>query len=101
MAGFVYEFEWDPGKATANFNKHKVSFERAAEMFRDPLALTIPDEEHSGTEVRWVTLGKDSAGKYVLAVHTFMQLSDEIGRVRLISARPPTRAEVHDYEEQR
>jgi uncharacterized protein len=80
--------------------KHGVDFERAAQVFRDPLALTIPDEEHSATEVRWITLGKDTTGQYVLAIHTFEQLTDEIGRIRLISARRPTRVEVHVYEEE-
>ncbi len=50
MASFVYEFEWDSAKASANRNKHGVDFERAVEIFRDPLALTIPDDEHSKTE---------------------------------------------------
>ena len=52
MVAFLYEFEWDRGKAKANFNKHGVHFERATRVFRDPLAHTIPDEEHSKTEVR-------------------------------------------------
>jgi uncharacterized DUF497 family protein len=52
MAAFLFEFEWDPAKAGTNFSKHGVDFERAAEVFRDPLALTIPDDEHSVTEVR-------------------------------------------------
>ena len=60
MATFRYEFEWDPHKAKANFNKHGVHFERAAQIFRDPLALTIPDEQHSENEVRWITLGRDA-----------------------------------------
>ena len=97
----LYEFEWDTGKAKTNFQKHGVYFERAAQVFRDPLALTIPDEEHSETEVRWITLGRDSAGRYVLVIHTFEQDSDDIARIRLISARPPTKAEVRAYEEQR
>jgi uncharacterized protein len=58
MAAFLYEFEWDPVKAKANFSKHGVDFEWAAQVFRDPLALTIPDEEHSESEVRRVRLGK-------------------------------------------
>jgi uncharacterized DUF497 family protein len=49
MAGFLYEFDWDPVKAQINFGKHGVDFERAATVFLDPLAVTIPDEEHSGT----------------------------------------------------
>ena len=101
MAAFLYEFEWDPVKARTNFNKHGVDFERAAQVFRDPLALTIPDEKHSASEVRWVTLGKDATGQYVLVVHTFEQVTNEQARVRIISARRPTRAEVYAYEEER
>jgi len=67
----------------------------------DPLALTIPDEEHSEIEARWVTLGKDSTDRYVLVVHTFEPSTDDRVRSRLISARKSTKAEIHDYEEQR
>ncbi|MGD1069666.1 MAG: BrnT family toxin [Bryobacteraceae bacterium] len=101
MALFRYEFEWDPAKARINLNKHGVDFERAATVFLDPLALTIADEEHSDIEVRWITLGKDTAGRYVLVVHTFSQLDADRARIRLISARRPTKAEIGDYEEQR
>ena len=76
MASFVYEFEWDPAKANANRNKHGVGFEQAAEIFRDPLALTIPDDEHSETEVRWITMGRDMSGRYIVVVHTYQQLND-------------------------
>jgi uncharacterized DUF497 family protein len=99
MATFVYEFDWDPVKAQANVSKHGLDFERAATVFLDPLALTIPDEEHSETEARWITLGRDAGGLYVLLAHTFERLTDHRGRVRLISARRPTKAEIRDYEE--
>ena len=33
-------FEWDPAKAEANWNKHKVRFEVAARVFADPFAWT-------------------------------------------------------------
>jgi len=36
-----YNFEWDPIKAQKNLNKHSVSFERAAQIFRDPTAISI------------------------------------------------------------
>lgn len=97
---FRFEFEWDPAKARTNFSKHGVGFERAAEVFRDPLALTIPDGEHSVNEVRDYA-GEDTRGQSVLVVHTFEQLGEAAARVRIISARRPTRAEAHDYEEQR
>jgi uncharacterized DUF497 family protein len=99
MPAFLHEFEWDPVKANANFSKHGLDFERAATVFLDSLAVTIPDEGHSETEVRWITLGKDTGGQYVLVIHTFEWLNDARGRVRLISARRPTRTEIRDYEE--
>lgn len=52
-----YTFEWDPRKAKENLRKHRVSFDRAAELFRDPVAISLADEEHSETEERWVTIG--------------------------------------------
>ena len=42
-----YTFEWDPSKAKLNLRNHKISFERAAEIFLDPLAVSIFDEEVS------------------------------------------------------
>jgi len=99
MAEFLYEFEWDSVKARTNLDKHGLDFERAATVFLDPLALTIPDEEHSETELRWITLGRDGTNQYVLVIHTFEQLTDNRGRIRLISARRPTKAEVENYED--
>ena len=31
-----YDFEWDPQKAKTNLTKHRISFERATTVFRDP-----------------------------------------------------------------
>ncbi|MGQ9645470.1 MAG: BrnT family toxin [Thermodesulfobacteriota bacterium] len=42
-----YHFEWDPIKARENLRKHKISFERGAEIVPDPLALSVYDEIHS------------------------------------------------------
>ena len=46
-----------PAKAASNLRKHRVSFEHAATVFRDPLMLSNPDEDHSEYEERWVTMG--------------------------------------------
>ncbi len=51
-------------------------------------------------EARWITLGKDASGQYAIVIHTFEWLDDERGRVRLISARRPTKPEIRNYEEQ-
>jgi uncharacterized DUF497 family protein len=94
MPGFVYEFEWNEAKAIANPARHGVGFPRAAEVFRDPLSLTIADEDHSENEQRWITLGKDTEGRYALVVHTFEEPDPGIAPVRLISARCPTPREM-------
>jgi uncharacterized DUF497 family protein len=101
MAAFLHEFEWDPAKAQTNLAKHGLDFERAATVFLDPLALTIPDDQHAETEPRWITMGKDATNRYVVVVHTFELSTPERGRVRIISARRPTRPEIRNYEEQR
>ncbi|MBF0230393.1 MAG: BrnT family toxin [Desulfamplus sp.] len=41
---------------------HKISFQRAATVFRDPYMVSIFDDEHSETEDRWITLGTDENG---------------------------------------
>jgi uncharacterized DUF497 family protein len=43
-------FEWDPGKAAQNLDKHGVSFEEAATVFRDALSATGSDPDHSFDE---------------------------------------------------
>ncbi len=45
-----YTFEWDPVKGKENLHRHKISFERAAELFLDPLAVSALDPEHSEAE---------------------------------------------------
>jgi uncharacterized DUF497 family protein len=50
-------YEWDAGKAAANLKKHRVSFEDAASVFLDPLAVTYPDPDHSVEEHREITIG--------------------------------------------
>ena len=41
------EFEWDNKKAAKNLKKHEISFQEAASVFLDPLALTFDDPDHS------------------------------------------------------
>ncbi len=88
-------------KANIKLTKHGLHFERASTVFKDPLAITIPDDEHREIEARWITLGKDANGQYKLVIHTFEWLANERGRVRLISARRSTKAEIRDCEEQK
>jgi uncharacterized DUF497 family protein len=87
-------FEWDKHKAEQNRASHGVSFEEASAIFGDPLAATLPDREHSTTELRFITMGMTPAQRLLVVVHT-----DRADRVRIISARGATRAEKKQYEE--
>ncbi len=45
-------FAWDSNKANSNVRKHDVSFQEAATVFGDPLAITFADPDHSESERR-------------------------------------------------
>ena len=92
-----YVFEWDPRKAALNLRKHGIGFEQAATIFVDRRAISIPDDEHSEEEDRWVTIGMDADGRLLVAVHTFDELDASRCRVRLISARKATKREGTQY----
>ena len=97
--GIVYDFEWDAGKARTNLRKHGVSFRAATGVFRDALALTTFDNEHSEDEERWVTLGRTENGQYLVVIHTFAQVNAAEIRIRIISARAADGQEIRDYEQ--
>ncbi|MEK6569924.1 MAG: BrnT family toxin [Bacteroidota bacterium] len=92
-----YNFEWDPVKAKVNYRKHKVSFERAAEVFLDPFMLSIFDDEHSQKEDRWITLGKDRNNVPLVVVHTFREIDVDNCSIRIISARRAIKKEAKQY----
>jgi len=94
-----YTFEWDPVKARDNLKNHRISFDRAAEIILDPLTVSIPDEEHSEDEERWVSIGKDRRGGVLILIHTFLEVSAEESRIRIISARKANKRETREYEE--
>lgn len=95
----IYEFDWDVAKADANARKHGVTFEQAMTVFLDPLARTIYDDEHSESEERWVTIGRDEGGATVVVVHTLTPTTAENALVRIISAREATSREREQYED--
>ncbi len=97
-AEFDFHFEWDAAKAADNRRKHSVSFDSAAGVFRDPLMISILDEEHSETEERWITMGQSENGKVLLVVHTYLEVSANAANVRIISARPATKREQGQYQ---
>lgn len=90
------EFEWNPGKAALNLEKHGVSLQEAATVFNDPLSVsvTFPDPDHSIGENRYVIIGVSRFGQLLVVAHT-----DRREKVRIISARKTTRQERRFYEE--
>ena len=94
-----YQFEWDEKKAAENVFKHGVSFELASTIFTDPGLLTVPDLEHSRTEERWFSIGSASDGKVLFVVYLWSESEPPTAKVRVISARQATPAEIRQYEE--
>jgi uncharacterized DUF497 family protein len=87
-------FDWDENKAAANERKHGVTFEVASTVFRDPQLLTTSDLVHSETEERWFSVGWASNGAILSIVYLWSELDPETTKVRLISARGATQAEI-------
>jgi uncharacterized DUF497 family protein len=55
-------FEWDPGKAARNLEKHGITFFEAASVFMDPEGLDLSDDAHSGVEHRSWRIGMSDEG---------------------------------------
>ena len=103
----LLDFVWDSAKNEHNIQVHHVDFETAMLVFNDMDRIEIYDEEHSGEEDRYDTIGqalkRESGGtgmKLTLGkVHglLFVVYTDRIilgrERIRLISARLATKFE--------
>ena len=77
------EFEWDPGKAALNEQKHGLSFDEARTLFLGTADyLEIYDRQHSLDEDRYIAIGPIDRG--LICVVYVERFED---RIRLISAR--------------
>ena len=88
------QFDWDAAKAKANLKKHGVPFTEALTVFVDPLARIFDDPDHSETEAREIIVGYSTKPRLLVVGFT-----ERSGRVRLIHARPATKAEQKRHEE--
>ena len=82
-------------KAASNIRKHGISFDEAITVFKDPLAFIFDDITHSEQEHREIIIGTSTLRRMILVC--FVERLESV--VRIISARPATRQEVKDYEE--
>ncbi len=87
-------FEWDSGKASQNVASHGVTFEEAATVFDDPLAITADDEAHSHFEQRYIITGQSVLARVLTVVYTMRGDS-----TRLITARGASGRELREYEQ--
>ena len=62
-------YEWDPAKAATNLRKHRVTFDEATSVFRDALALTFDDPDHSLDASRFITVGESARQRLLLVTH--------------------------------
>ena len=72
-----------------------MSFDEATTVFKDPLALTYPDPDHSDDERRSITIGLSARRRILFLAHA----DRGADQIRIISARQTTRTETHAYEE--
>jgi hypothetical protein len=84
------EFEFDPAKSEANRKKHGLSFEDAAELWRDPGLIEIPARTRD--EQRFLIIAK-LAGKHWSAVITY-----RAEKIRIISVGRSRVEEIEIYE---
>lgn len=88
-------FECDEKKAEANFTKQGISFLKAITVFGDLSAKMFYDDEHSANEIREFIIGYSKSNRLLVVYFT----ERENRKLRIISARKPTKIEREDYEE--
>ena len=90
-------FSWDPRKAQSNVEKHGLSFEEAATVFRDSQGLDRDDSRHVAIELRRKRLAKSLLGQVLLVIYTVRRNGDGKETFRIISARYASRKERKAY----
>ncbi|MBR1646446.1 MAG: BrnT family toxin [Selenomonadaceae bacterium] len=88
-------FGWDDEKAEINRQKHRITFNTAAQVFADENRIERYDDIHSVDEDRWITIGR--VKEILFVVYTERVNADNVNVTRLISARRATTQERSDY----
>ncbi len=85
-------FDWDAGNSDKNWLSHQVRQAEAEQALLNRPVVFASDVKHSGAESRFFTLGRTDSGRYLAIVFTTRGTL-----VRVISARPMSRAERRAY----
>lgn len=91
-------FAWDPRKNLTNQKKHGITFEKAKEIFDDPLHLSFLDQRFNYYEERWITIGMSYDQAILVVAHLYYDDQGE-ETLRIISAREASQNERRQYEQ--
>lgn len=89
-------FEWDKGNIDKNLKRHRVRNEECEEVFFDPVKRVLRDPLHSGTEQRYIIIGKTKRQRVLFLVFTTRGK-----KIRVISARDLNTKELYLYHEKK
>lgn len=84
------QFEYDPDKSAANFEKHGIDFVKAQQLWNDDRLLEVPAT--STDKPRFLAVGALD-GKHWAAVFTY-----RADKIRIISVRRARTKEIEFYE---
>jgi len=90
----MIKITWSEKKNRQNIRKHKIDFNEAKTIFNDPLQITTDDPDHSFNERRYITIAVSKQNRLLIIAHTFGN-----DKIRIITARKPTRSERKNYED--
>ena len=85
-------FDWDGGNLEKNWERHRVAFWEAEEIFFNRPLIVETDTAHSSVEQRFRALGQTDAERLLFISFTIRRTL-----IRIISARDMTRSEVRTY----
>ena len=85
-------FEWDTGNSAKNWRGHQLRQAEVEQALLNRPVVFAADLKHSRAEARFYTLGRTESGRHLAIVFTTRG-----SLVRVISARPMSRAERRAY----
>ncbi|MGE5430819.1 MAG: BrnT family toxin [Syntrophomonadaceae bacterium] len=92
----IRQFNWDQGNINKNWEKHRVAWSEAEEVFFNQPLIIEDDKTHSAeTESRYYALGKTTENRKLFIAFTLRN-----GKIRVISARPMSSREREIYNEE-
>ena len=89
-------FDWDTGNEMKNITKHRIDNDESESVFADKSKLVLYDKKHGQDEVRFYCIGRSLHNRILRVTFTTRR-----GKIRIISSRPASAKEKHQYEIQK